>query len=33
VVGTTAERLVSHMKCSVIAVKPAGFHCPVEHTG
>jgi universal stress protein E len=30
VVGTTAERLVSHMKCSVIAVKPAGFHCHVE---
>jgi universal stress protein E len=30
VVGTTAERLVSHMKCSVIAVKPAGFECPVE---
>jgi universal stress protein E len=29
VVGTTAERLVSHMKCSVIAVKPAGFECPV----
>jgi universal stress protein E len=30
VVGTTAERLVSHMKCSVIAVKPSGFQCPVE---
>jgi universal stress protein E len=30
VVGTTAERLVSHMKCSVIGVKPSGFHCPVE---
>ena len=29
VVGTTAERLVSHMKCSVIGVKPAGFQCPV----
>src|SRR5580704_11369167 len=29
VVGTTAERLVAHMKCSVIAVKPAGFECPV----
>jgi universal stress protein E len=29
VVGTTAERLVSHLKCSVIAVKPAGFECPV----
>ncbi len=29
VVGTTAERLVAHMKCSVIAVKPPGFECPV----
>jgi universal stress protein E len=29
VVGTTAERLMSHMKCSVIGVKPAGFECPV----
>jgi universal stress protein E len=28
VLGTTAERLMSHMKCSVIAVKPAGFVCP-----
>jgi universal stress protein E len=30
VLGTTAERLVSHMKCSVIAVKPSNFECPVE---
>jgi universal stress protein E len=30
VVGTTAERLVSHMKCSVIAVKPEGFQCAVS---
>jgi universal stress protein E len=30
VLGNTAERLVSHMKCSVIAVKPAGFECPVS---
>ena len=28
VVGTTAERLVSHLKCSVIAVKPAGLRVP-----
>lgn len=27
--GNTAERLISHMKCSVIAVKPLEFACPV----
>jgi universal stress protein E len=29
VIGNTAERLISHMKCSVIAVKPAGFVSPI----
>jgi universal stress protein E len=29
VLGNTAERLISHMKCSVIAVKPPDFACPV----
>jgi universal stress protein E len=28
VLGNTAERLISHMKCSVIAVKPPGFVSP-----
>jgi universal stress protein E len=27
--GNTAERLASHLKCSVIGVKPPGFKCPV----
>jgi universal stress protein E len=27
--GNTAERLISHMKCSVIAVKPLEFVCPL----
>jgi universal stress protein E len=29
VLGNTAERLISHMKCSVIAVKQSDFECPV----
>jgi len=29
VLGNTAERLISHMKCSVIAVKPPDFVCPL----
>jgi len=29
VLGNTTERLISHMKCSVIAVKPPGFHSPI----
>jgi len=28
VLGNTAERLISHMKCTVIAVKPPGFVSP-----
>ncbi len=30
VLGNTAERLLSHMKSSVLAVKPPGFRCPVS---
>jgi universal stress protein E len=30
VLGNTAERLISHMKCSVIAVKPLDFECPIK---
>jgi universal stress protein E len=29
VLGNTAERLISHMKCSIIAVKPLEFVCPL----
>lgn len=29
-VGNTAERLLSSLSCSVIAVKPEGFVCPVQ---
>ncbi len=29
VLGNTAERLISHMKCSVIAVKPLDFVSPI----
>lgn len=28
--GNTAERVLSHLTCSVLAVKPEGFACPVE---
>lgn len=28
--GNTAERVLSHLTCSVLAVKPEGFVCPVE---
>jgi universal stress protein E len=27
--GNTTERLISHMRCSLIAVKPRDFECPV----
>ena len=30
VLGNTAERLVSHMRCSLVAVKPPGFECPLS---
>lgn len=29
-IGNTAERVLSHLTCSVLAVKPEGFQCPVE---
>jgi universal stress protein E len=28
--GNTAERIASHLKCSVIGVKPPGFKCPID---
>ncbi len=28
--GNTAERVLAHLTCSVLAVKPEGFVCPVE---
>ena len=27
--GNTTERLISHMRCSLVAVKPPGFRCPL----
>jgi nucleotide-binding universal stress UspA family protein len=32
VLGNTTERLISHMKCSLLAVKPPGFQCPASVT-
>lgn len=29
VLGNTTERLISHVRCSLIAVKPPGFECPI----
>ncbi len=29
-IGNTAERLVTHVQCSLLAVKPADFHCPIR---
>jgi universal stress protein E len=29
-IGNTAERLLSEVRCSLVAVKPADFHCPVQ---
>ena len=31
-IGNTAERLLPQLACSVLAVKPAEFHCPVTQT-
>ncbi len=28
--GNTAERLLSRLQCSLLAIKPEGFECPVE---
>lgn len=29
-IGNTAERLVTHVQCSLLAVKPVDFHCPIR---
>lgn len=29
-IGNTAERLLAHVPCSVLAIKPPGFVCPVK---
>ncbi|QDU81520.1 Universal stress protein E [Polystyrenella longa] len=29
-IGNTAERILTHIDCSVLAVKPVGFECPVK---
>ena len=29
-IGNTAERIISQANCSVLAIKPANFECPVE---
>lgn len=29
-VGNTAERVFSHLTCSVLAIKPEGFKCPIN---
>lgn len=29
-VGNTAEQVVSHLTCSILAIKPQGFQCPIE---
>jgi nucleotide-binding universal stress UspA family protein len=31
-IGNTAERLVTHVNCSMIAVKPTDFKCPIHAT-
>ncbi|MBT8491710.1 MAG: universal stress protein [Deltaproteobacteria bacterium] len=28
--GNTAERILNELSCSVLAIKPAGFQCPIE---
>jgi len=28
-IGNTAERLLPEVTCSVLAVKPPGFHCSI----
>ena len=32
-IGTTAERLIDHISCDVLVVKPAGYRSPVRRTG
>jgi len=29
-VGNTAERVLNHLTCSILAIKPDGFQCPIE---
>lgn len=29
-IGNTAEQVVSHLTCSILAIKPEGFQCPIE---
>ena len=29
-VGNTAEQVLSHLTCSILAIKPKDFHCPIE---
>lgn len=29
-VGNTAEQVLNHLTCSILAVKPDGFQCPIE---
>ena len=30
IIGNTAEQILSRIECSVLALKPAGFVCPVR---
>jgi nucleotide-binding universal stress UspA family protein len=30
IMGNTAERVLQKLRCSVLALKPAGFQCPVK---
>ncbi len=32
-VGNTAERMLGHLRCSLLTVKPADFVCPVRLEG
>jgi len=29
-IGNTAEQVLAHLTCSILAIKPAGFQCPIE---
>lgn len=30
VIGNTAEQVLAHLTCSLLAIKPAGFQCPIS---
>lgn len=30
-IGNTAEHVIDHLKCDLLAIKPDGFICPIEH--